>query len=317
MGVDRGVDGALSPGMHHPALLYGSQAELLDDLVPFVRGGIERGEPVLVAIGAEPLEALSDAVGSAAGLALVDTVAWCPEPASRLRAFHDHVSNEVSAGAPAVRLVSEVAWPAGDADLEREWQRYESAVNEVLAPFPVSLVCTYDVARLPPAIASVARHTHPFVRQGTEDPSEEFEEPAEFLRRWTVALGPVPAGASTVPDPADLPGARRFLLEHAMRAGLGRDRTADLCVAANEVLTNAIVHAGGPTGLTAWIDGNALICQIDDAGGGIADPVVGYRPPAPTAERGRGLWLARQLVDLIQISPGETGTSVRLRAGRR
>jgi len=317
MGVDGGVHAAGSPGMHHPALLYRNQSELLDDLVPFVRDGIDRGEPVLVAIAAEPLEALSDAVGSAVGLALVDTAAWCPEPVTRLRAFHDHVTSEVSAGAPAVRLVSEAVWPAADVDLEREWQRYESAVNEVLAPFPVSLVCTYDLARLPPSIPSVARRTHPFVRHGTEDPSEDFEEPADFLRRWTSTLGPVPGDASALADPSDLPGARRFLLEQAMRAGLGRDRTADLCVAANEVLTNAIVHAGGPTGLSAWIEHEALICQIDDAGAGISDPIVGYRPPPATAERGRGLWLARQLVDLIQISPGDRGTSVRLRSGRR
>jgi anti-sigma regulatory factor (Ser/Thr protein kinase) len=50
---------------------------------------------------------------------------------------------------------------------------------------------------------------------------------------------------------------------------------------------------------------------------GIDDPVTSYLPPPTSAERGRGLWLARQLVDLIQFAPGASGTTVRLRIGRR
>jgi hypothetical protein len=33
-------------------------------------------------------------------------------------------------------------------------------------------------------------------------------------------------------------------------------------------------------------------------------------------EAGRGLWLARQLVDLLQIVPNSTGTTVRLYVDR-
>jgi anti-sigma regulatory factor (Ser/Thr protein kinase) len=317
-GVSELRPGATPEGLQHPALLYATEDEFLECMVPYITQGIDRGEPVFIAVSAGPLAGLREAVGSdASGVALEDTRVWYPDPTTRLRALHDLVTTELSAGASAVRLACEPVWPSGDPDLEREWQRYESVLNEVLAPFPVTLVCTYDTSSIDPSIAAVARRTHPVVREGEEGVSPDFEAPAEFLRRWNVELAPPPADADVMSDPSDLAATRRFLLEQSMRVGLGRDRTSDLCVAANEVLTNAVVHGRGPTSLLAWTEGTVLVCQIDDHGPGIDDPVAGYRPPPTTAEHGRGLWLARQLVDLIQIVPGPDGTSVRLRTGRR
>ena len=54
-------------------------------------------------------------------------------------------------------------WHEGRPELILEWTRYESVLNTVLAPFPVSLVCTYDTSRLDPVIVANARRTHPVV----------------------------------------------------------------------------------------------------------------------------------------------------------
>jgi hypothetical protein len=48
---------------------------------------------------------------------------------------------------PRLRLVGEPVWPNGPPEHVLEWERYESVLNEVLAPFPVTLVCTYDTSR--------------------------------------------------------------------------------------------------------------------------------------------------------------------------
>ena len=46
-------------------------------------------------------------------------------------------------------------------------------------------------------------------------------------------------------------------------------------------------------------------------------PLAGRLRPPPTQEGGRGLWLANQLCDLVQIRSRPGRTTVRLRAARR
>jgi len=303
--------------LEHPALLYGTVEEFLSCLVPFVSGGIDNGEPVFVAVGADHLAALRDEVGEgAAGVTWADTREWHPDPATRLRAFHELVRDELAGGATRLRLVGEPVWPADAPELVLEWKRYESVLNAVLGPFPVSLVCTYDTSRLDPSITADARRTHPRVREGAERVSPQFEAPEQLLGQWVAELPPPPADAAAFQGSVDLHAAREFLNGEALAAGLKPARARDLCLAATEVLTNALVHGGGGAGLRAWPLEGTFFCQIDDAGRGLTDPLAGYLPPSPAVDSGRGLWLARQLVDLLQIVPAPGGTTVRLRMAR-
>ena len=300
--------------MDHPALLYGSQEEFLAYMLPYIRAGLETEEVVFVASRGDNVEALQDAVGPAGGAARwADTDEWHPHPASRLRAFHEFITDGLEAGAGSFRLAGEPVWPEGPQEFVREWQRYESVLNAVLAPFPVSLVCPYDSARLDPGIVEVARRTHPRVsHDSAEEVSRSFEPPQAFLERWNPDLSPPPETAAVMTDVRDLAGARHFVRDEALRLGLSRERAVDLSLAANEVLTNALTHGGGPVTVRTWSEDGRLICQIEDRGSGIPDPLAGYRPPRPLAQSGHGLWLARQLVDLLQIVPRFGGTTMRL-----
>src|SRR4029453_8725091 len=97
-----------------------------------------------------------------------------------------------------------------------EWQRYESVLNAVLAPFPVSLVCLYDAATLEGPVLESARCTHPVIRRyGHEAESAGYVEPEELLRRWSLQPATPPLWASLVliSSPEELPRARRFLGE--------------------------------------------------------------------------------------------------------
>jgi anti-sigma regulatory factor (Ser/Thr protein kinase) len=195
----------------------------------------------------------------------------------------------------------------------REWARYESILNTVLSPFPVTLVCTYPASRLDAGIVEDSLRTHPVLaRRAGWQPNERFEEPASLVARWSPALVPPPADAERMPAPADLASARGFVLARATLAGLSQERAADLELAVDEILTNAIVHAGGIAALRTWLANDCLICQVEDRGGGVADTLAGYRPPATSPPGGRGLWLARQAVDLLQIVTTGAGTTVRL-----
>jgi len=171
--------------LEHAALLHGDMDAFLSYLIPFVRAGTENREPAVVAVGANHLAALRDAVGAGApGVTWADTRKWHPNSSTRLRAFHEYVTERVADGATRIRLIGEPEWYEARPDLIREWTRYESVLNMVLATFPVSVVCTYDTSRLDPAIVANARRTHPVVSDGEEAPSPDFLDPAELLRTW-------------------------------------------------------------------------------------------------------------------------------------
>jgi anti-sigma regulatory factor (Ser/Thr protein kinase) len=97
----------------------------------------------------------------------------------------------------------------------------------------------------------------------------------------------------------------------ADRAGMSRDRRKDLVLAANEIATNSLRHGGGMGTLRSWTDDGSMICEIHDRGV-IADPLVGRRRPSPSEDGGRGIWLANQLCDLVQIRAHDRGNVVRL-----
>lgn len=121
------------------ALLHGDMDAFLSYLIPFVRAGTENREPAFVAVGVNHLAALRDAVGAGApGVTWADTRKWHPNSSTRLRAFHEYVTERVADGATGIRLIGEPEWYEARPDLIREWTRYESVLNMVLATFPVS-----------------------------------------------------------------------------------------------------------------------------------------------------------------------------------
>lgn len=151
---------------------------------------------------------------------------------------------------------------------------------------------------------------------GTERPSPDFRDPGELLRTWNPEPPSPPAWTPRLDQPTGLSSARLFLREEAVKAGVTSERAMDLTMAANEILTNALRYGRGVVALWGWPEDGRFLCQIQDDGPGIADPLAGYLPPADAMEAGRGLWLARQLVDLLQIVPNSTGTTVRLYVDR-
>lgn len=60
-----------------------------------------------------------------------------------------------------------------------------------------------------------------------------------------------------------------------------------------------------------WRDSSAITCEVRDSDR-LQSPLVDRERPAPGAAGSRGLWLANQLCDLVQIRTFATGTAVRL-----
>lgn len=108
---------------------------------------------------------------------------------------------------------------------------------------------------------------------------------------------------------------RGAVAAHASELGLTSRQVEDLVMVAHELASNAVRHAGVTSGapgrLRLWREGDVVVCQVSDAGPGLTDPhLAGARPVATTANGGRGLWIARQVAEHLDISTGPGGTTV-------
>jgi anti-sigma regulatory factor (Ser/Thr protein kinase) len=305
---------AKTSALKHPALIYSGLDGFLGAALPFVRTGIDAGEPVFAAVGGTELLALRDAFGDEDDVTLVDTRDWTPHPASRLRALHTYVTQQLDLGARSIRLVGESAWETRP-EFNREWARYESALNAVFESYPVCLLCAYDERRLDPSIVAGARITHPSLLDDEHlSANDRYREPAAALSAWTPELEQPPADAPEYVKPSDVWAARAFVAMSASNAGVRSDRLDDLALATTEIISNAVQHGGFlEPRLRVWTTSRLFHVQVDDRGPGVRDPLAGYRPPSMFDDGGgSGLWIARQVVDLVRIVSTDRGTSVRL-----
>src|ERR1051326_7266341 len=55
----------------------------------------------------------------------------------------------------------------------------------------------------------------------------------------------------------------------AVKAGLHAQRLEDFVLAVNEIVTNAVRHAGGHGRLRLWFQADTIRCEVTDEGGGI------------------------------------------------
>jgi anti-sigma regulatory factor (Ser/Thr protein kinase) len=178
-------------------------------------------------------------------------------------------------------------------------------------------MCPYDTAKLDPAVVAEARRSHEFVSEaGKAFQSSEFRgidaSGAAFDR-------PLPEPGSRVDEMKfrieDLVAIRRLVAGAAEDAGVSGPRVRDFVAAVNEIASNSIRHGGGLGTLRVWHDRARVICEIRDAGR--YDRPLGDRErPAPDLSAPRGLWVANQLCDLVQIRTFPEGTVVRLHMQR-
>jgi len=111
--------------------------------------------------------------------------------------------------------------------------------------------------------------------------------------------------------PEDLAAVRRLVFAWASELGLGSERTEQLVGAVNELTSNSVRHGGGRGELRMWSEHDTLLLEVRDRGH-ISEPLTRRTRPAPGQPAGRGLWLADQLSDLLQIRSGPAGSVVRV-----
>ena len=300
-------------GFDHEAMMYAGPEGFLAGAVPFIREGLEAGEPMLVAVKADRIAALRGELGADADeVTFADMAVMGRNPGRIIPAWRDFVGRHP--GAPLMRGIGEPIWAERSAAELVECQLHESLLNLAFADATgFRLLCPYDVAGLDESVIHAARCSHPvLVTDGDCHASGDYPEPAELLAGFEAPLPPPATAAQLLGFQRDALDQVRALVERRARdAGLGTERRSDLLLAVNEAAANSVRHGGGNGILRVWREDGMLVCEIKDRGV-VRDPLVGRRRPQPDQSGGWGVWIAHQVCDLVQLRSGPQGTVVRL-----
>ncbi|MEV5412685.1 sensor histidine kinase [Thermopolyspora sp. NPDC052614] len=308
-----------SDSFTHVAAPFGSDREYLALVLPRVRAALTAGENVLVITGQERLALLREGLGRDAG-AIDATPAdrWYDHPARALNAVLDYAKERRDR---RVLLIGDQRWQDRTTRETREWIRYESIANRVLATVHGTGLCLYDRRTTPPEVMAAMYRTHPYSltphpatasdpprRNNGYVPPESMllegdDKPFDDPPVWSEAI------AFALPT---LKRLRDFVATRARRAGMPGERVSALILCVAEIAANAVEHGGGRGVASIWEDDDEIICEICDPGGTLQDSHPGYLPPPEGSPRGYGLWLTRQTCDLMEIRATQGVTKVRL-----
>jgi transcriptional regulator with XRE-family HTH domain len=171
--------------LEHRVLVYRSTDELLATVVPFLREGVARSEPVLVVTTPQRINSTRRGLnGDGKHVRFEDAATWHSSPRETLRRYSEFIDGCMEAGARWVRIVGEVVWEGRPRAEIREWTRFESIINLALASAPATIVCAYNANSLPASILRDAGCTHP-EHAGVDGPtpSPSYREPEDYLLR--------------------------------------------------------------------------------------------------------------------------------------
>jgi anti-sigma regulatory factor (Ser/Thr protein kinase) len=301
------------PNLLHQVAFYDDADGFLGAAVPYLRQGLEAGEPILVALGPDRTDLLRGALGvDADPIAFADVEGFGRNPARLLPAWQDFVDRHPP-GRP-LRGLGEPIWPGRGAAAIDECERAEALFNVGLAPEPrpaLDLLCLYDRSALDDDTLEEAVLSHPHLHgDGCARPNPDWDDHQPEPFAGSLPSPPLEARRIEF-DRETLNGLRAAAGIEAGEAGLAEDRAADFVLAASELAANSVLHGGGCGTATIWREPGTLLVEVRDEGR-IENPLAGRVRPLPHRERGRGLWVANQLVDLLQIRSGPGGTCARL-----
>ena len=289
----------------HEALFYEGDPDFLTRTVPFIEAGIAQGDAVLVAVPEPRLSALQTTLPTSTDAVTFADMSLVGRNPGRLISLWDDFVRSQSGRPGAIRGVGEPVWGGRTEDEIVECEIHDQLLDLAFSHFDdLHFICAYDSASLTADIVSRATVAHDHPLTGSD--------------LLSTPMRPAPTGAYRRPFHAvDIRAVRHDLADLGRYLGLSASQSEDLVLAANEIVTNSVRHGGGEGTLLAWVDGDWVVCEISDRGQ-ITDPLVGRRRPPTDKEGGRGLWLAHQLCDLVQVRSDRGGTVVRLRmAGSR
>ncbi|MFD5830490.1 anti-sigma factor RsbA family regulatory protein [Lentzea sp. NPDC060358] len=299
-------------GFFHETAFYGSDDDFLALVVPFLEDGLRAGEGVVVACAQWNTGLLRDALG--------DDVLYLPgadqysRPSESIAVYRDFFRDHTEAGARQLRVVGDVPHPGTGASWDW-WARYEAAVNQAYAEFPVWGLCPYDTRTTPADVLADVVSTHPNIATapgahevnpgfreglpGTKQVEDELERCAPLVDLVGVSAGAVREAVGSAID----------------AIALSEDCAHDVVYAASEIVTNGLTHGVAPVRFRLWADDRRVLVAVSDRGCGPSDPLAGLVPTTATRTAGLGLWILHRTCDYVSMGQDSDGFTVRVSVG--
>lgn len=308
------------PGrFEHRAAYYSSPEELLAVALPLARKALREETPVALIASPATEGRLREALGSAGGLIRL------PPPEPSLRGSGQAVATQ------RARELRELTDWNGSVNVIAEHHpdlpgvhpsarvEAEAAMNIALASLPITMTCLYPTGSKTKTVTTAVQWNHAQLvdRDGNVRGNPDVRKPSDVLATCPVSAPP----RLDAPDREltftawRLVELREAVREAAEAAELRPDQAEDFVLAVNEVASNAVEHGYTVGQLHLWRRPDRVLCEVHDHGR-LREPLPGLCPPHRGSPRGRGLWIARQLCDLLHVWSDEEGTHVRLQATR-
>lgn len=305
-------------GFRHEAFLYAGDEHFVAGTAAFVRGGLEAGESVMVAVVEPRASLLRAALGRQADrVEFLDLADVGRNPARIIPAWRDWVDRQEPAGR-GFRGIGEPIWAGRTPSELVECQLHEHLINTAFGDGPGWwLLCPYDRAALPGPVVERVYDAHPsVVADDRRERSAGYQQPGSSV---PATFGepleePTCPAAEVIFDLASLGELRDWVLQFAEPL-VGERGAANAVLAVSELAANSVKYGGGGGSLRLWREDGTVVCEVRDDGV-ITDPLAGRRRPSPATRGNAGLWIVNQLCDLLQIrSAAGRGTVVRARLG--
>lgn len=210
-------------------------------------------------------------------------------------------------------LVSDVRAPVSRA---AAYLGYEAMVNDVFAGYGSPITCIWHGRHHPPRFIDEVRKVHQeeLTARGRQH-IVEYLPPHDYLdTRAETAMTPVPPVTDidvTVSQLDEVALCRDAVARWAAGHGFVAAAVRQVVIAGSEVVTNGLLHGRSPVRVRAWSRDGTLIVHVEDHGGQRIPAAAGYRPPRSPADPA-GMWIARQLADVVLTRTDSGQTAVRL-----
>ncbi|MCD2198146.1 sensor histidine kinase [Actinomycetospora endophytica] len=305
----------------HLAVVHHGVEDLLDTLAPLLRDAVRRGDLVWAAVDDATRDAIERRLGSVSfGFIFGEPgqpYSYSGQTTAARRA--DRLRDMIGHGRAALILSDSATVGGTDPSAPDSWSVVDASCNLALSGLPVTLVCLCDAERSSEDTERSLYWNHPELIVDTiAIPNPRYRAPAEVLASTPAppapALGPPHQEQQFANGTTTLRGIRAWTKRHGFEAGLDPARIDGLVLAVSELVSNSIEHGAGHGTLSWWIRPGRVVAQVHDPGH-MSAITPGLRRPDALSVRGRGVWLARQLCDVLHLWTTVDGTHARLEVG--